>query len=227
MNPEPDYMIYVYGGILALAILGVPTLVTTKMVAVFTGPNRFIIRPPGGWDKFALLPREITRFIAAHGLTLTDALHYAQIPFAIFREPPGPPPERYFVVMLAGQKHVCDFVTNFSADTSLTTTQGSHAFMFPRPPGSFMQGFTKVTLEQQWAKHLEGELYLLEHKLVTGQPNPDETKDIALHIETAMRKQGALIKGIPFYWLRAIGWYFVTRHRMVNQSIAQQHPAHN
>ena len=160
--------------------------------------------------------------MAGHGLSLSDTMQYANIQFALYREPPGPPPERRMVVMFAGEKYVSEFVTSFSETDSLTTTRGTHAFAHPRPPGSHIQGFMNLSLEQLWARHLEGELFLLDQHKIHVAPLSAELADDAARIERALRQQGAYVKAVPLFWLKAPYWFYVKRHRMVNKTIAQQ-----
>lgn len=209
-------------GILALAVIGTPTFTVLVMVANLTGPKPLVRRLPDGHPKFRKLPADIAQFAAAHGLTLTEVLQYGNIPFGIYREPPGPPPDRCMVVMLSGDKYVSEFCTDFSPTESLTTTRGNHAFVHPRPPGSHIQGFLNLSLEQLWARHLEGELFLVDHRQLRPAPLPAQWQDAVVRIEHGLRRQGAHVKATPLFWLKAPWWFFVKRHGMTNRTIAQQ-----
>ena len=212
-------------GVVALLVLAVPSLAIQALVTKHTGPKAIISRLSGGHASFQRLPADVTVFPQAHGLTLTDTLQYGSIPFAIYREPPGPLPERCMVVMFAGNKHVSEFCTQFSENESLTTTRGSHAFVHPRPAGMHIQGFMNLSLEQLWARHLEAELFLLEGRKVTVTKLPAELQDHVVMIERALRQQGEFIKRVPLYLLKAPYWFYVKRHRMVNKTVAQQFAA--
>ena len=206
-------------------VLGAPVLSAVVSVRLMTGGKRMIFRAKDSAAKFLNLPADIKRLLVAHGLTHLDTLQYGSIPFALYGEPPGPPPERHFVVMRTQDKFVSEFVTTFSEDIALTTTRGNHAFALPRRPGAYIQGFTDLNLEQLWVKHLEGELFLLDRmKIKVGPANPGGTDHVA-RIERVLRLQGECIKSIPLYWLRSIYWFYWLRFRMVNKSLAQQHAA--
>ncbi len=205
-----------------LLVLAVPAGVAIMSVKLMTGPKPLITRPREGALTFRRLPPDIARLLQAHGLSEIDILRYGSIPFAIYGEPPGPPPARHFVVMRTQEKFVSEFVTTFAEDVSLTTTRGNHAFAFPRPPGAYIQGFTGLNLEQLWAKHLEGELFLLDQVKIRVAPGRSGPVDHVARVERALRRQGAHIKSVPLYWLKAVYWMYWTRFRMTNKSVARQ-----
>ena len=210
------------GGILALVFLGVPALGVFALVAKHTSPAPLIGRLREGHPVFRQLPADIRQFQEAHGLAQVEVMQYGQIPFALYREPPGPPPSRCMVVMHAGGRYVSEFCTQFSGHESLTTTRSASAFALPRPPGSHIQGFMNLSLELLWARHLEGELYLLDQRKIAVTPLPAELQDAVFLIERELREQGKFIKAVPLYLLKAPWWFYVRRHRMVNKTLAQQ-----
>lgn len=205
--------------ILVAACVVVPSIMMYVSISTTTGPGRLITRPPNGAARFANLPADVHAFVAKHGLTLVDALQYSNIPFAVFRMPNEARVETYLVLMSAGGKVVCDFVTDFGPECSLTTCRHNSGFVNPRPPGAHMQSFPKATLEQLFDLHLAGELFLAERGLlVPGELDPD----LAQRIERSLRRQGACLRKYPGWWWKAPWWFWVTRHRMNNRSLAQQ-----
>ncbi|HYC70041.1 MAG TPA: hypothetical protein VEB66_02480 [Opitutaceae bacterium] len=210
-------MVYVL--ILIASAVLVPIGVMLKSVGTMTGPDRLIRRRPNGAAQFAVLPEEMRGFIARHGLVLADVLQYSDIPFAIFRFPGQAESETYLVVMRGAQGLVCDLVTDFSEECSLSTCQHANGFIHPRPPGAHLQGFPKASLEKLYDRHLAGVLLLLESGRVT--PGPLDP-DLAQRIERGLRIQGAHIRATPGYWWKAPWWFWVTRMRMANRSVAQQ-----
>lgn len=205
--------------ILLAACVVVPSITVYISVKTMTGPGKLIRRPANGATLFAHLPGDIRQFIARHGFTLADVLQYSDIPFAIFRLPNEARVETYLVVMRAAGKMVCDFVSDFGPNCSLTTCRHSNGFVHPRPPGAHMQGFPKATLEQLFDLHLAGELFLAENGLLEpGELEPD----LAVRIERGLRRQGAHIRSYPGFWWKAPWWFWVTRHRMNGRSLAQQ-----
>jgi hypothetical protein len=216
---SPDLVFFV---LVALLVIAVPSLGIAGLVTKHTGPMRLITRLRERPACFERLPADVAAFQQAHGLALIDSLQYGNIPFAIYREPPGPPPDRCMVVMFAGNKYVSEFCTQFSENESLTTTRGTHAFVHPRPAGMHIQGFANLSLELLWARHLEAELFLLDVRRISVTRLSAESQDPVVLIERALRQQGEFLKTVPLYLLKAPYWFYVKRHRMVNKTLAQQ-----
>ncbi len=219
--PPPLTMFLLFGLLLALLL---PALVSITLVSMMAGTKPLITRLPRGGLEFKRLPTDISQFIANQGLSQTETLQFRSTAIALYAEPPGPPPERSFVVMLTNNKFVAEFDTHFTDEISLTTTRGTHAFSLPRPLGAYIQGFTKLTLEQLWAKHLEAELFLLDQvKIPVASDMAGVSANTVMErMERDLRKQGACIRAVPLYWLKAIYWFYWTRFRMVNKTVAQQ-----
>jgi hypothetical protein len=115
---------------------------------------------------------------------------------------------------------VFEFITWFGDDTALTTTTTALAFLFPRPPGSFLQSMITSDIEALWKYHLEGENFLLnEHGIKTSQV---ATTDAEYLITQELQTQGKYISKIPFFWLRAPYWFYIKRSRMRGISIRKQ-----
>lgn len=205
--------------ILLAACLVVPSVTIVISVATMTGAGPLIRRPQNGNALLGGLPADIRDFVGRHGMAFVDVLQYANIPFAVFRMPNETRLETYLVVMRAGGKMVCDFVSDFGPECSLTTCRHGSGFVHPRPPGAYMQAFPRATLEELLDLHLAGELFLAERGLlVAGDVEPD----LAVRIERSLRRQGAYLRDYPGYWWKAPWWFWVTRHRMKNRGLAQQ-----
>jgi hypothetical protein len=123
LSPAALYLL-----IMVVAVFLVPMLVIVLLVTKSNSPEPLVKVLPNTPPAFAKLPADILGFVSAHGLTPTDVMLYGNTSFVIFREPPGPAPERSMAVMYSGGKYVSEFCTNFSDDESLTTSRGNHGF---------------------------------------------------------------------------------------------------
>ena len=128
-------------------------------------------------------------------------------------------PLRSFYVHKQPAGIVCEFITEFSDENSLTTTMTRAAFVFPRPFGSFIQSFPGAKPEELWRLHLEGEDYL--------------TSKLAIRVEACQLpflesfKRGVIqnlshVTSIRFWFIRGIYWFLVKRFLLHNRPISNQ-----
>ncbi len=67
--------------------------------------------------------------------------------------------KRYFSLM---NQSNAEFITQFSKNSSLTSTGHDYAFTLPRPPQLFVQSKKTNDLDQLWDYHSEGAKFLIE-----------------------------------------------------------------
>jgi len=92
--------------------------------------------------------------------------------------------------------------------------------LFPKPPGSYVQTFSNLSLDDRWYKHIEMENYLLDE----GQAQLVEVdKPFEKCIVDATRRQMKFIRSLPLWPLRGTYWYFVRRRFWHNKLIKEQH----
>lgn len=204
--------------ILLLVLAGVPIVAHLATMKMLISDKTLIHRNDPTDEPLPILSPEIQHFISLHNLKLADSLRFGQIPFVVYRMNEGVELDRMFVVMYARGKQVCEICTDFGPGYSLTTTRSSNAFALPRPAGSFIQGFTKVTLEEILKRHLESELYLLNKNLVV--PGAVD-QDIPRRLEAELRRQGSHLKAKPYSWLSAPHSFWIKRNMMVNRSVTK------
>ena len=116
---------------------------------------------------------------------------------------------------------VFEFVTLFSNDISLTTTVSSAAFLFPRPPGSFLQSKKTDSVEDLWRYHLEGEDFLLNEYGIEIEICTN-TSDIEYRLNQEIQTQGKYIRKISFFLFKAPYWLYVFRFKMLGISVREQ-----
>jgi hypothetical protein len=103
----------------------------------------------------------------------------------------------------------------------LTTTASSSAFLFPRPPGAFIQSLNTSSVEELWKYHLDGEEFLLKEFGMEVSQNA-HIDDLEYHLNDWAQRQGKYIRKIPFFWVRAPYWFYIRRFRMRGVSVRKQ-----
>lgn len=117
------------------------------------------------------------------------------------------------------EQKLFQFVTLFSNDVSLTTIPSSSAFIFPRPPGAFLQSKKTDSIDDLWQYHLEGEIFLLNEY---GIESSIITNDMEYRLNEEIQTQGRYIRQIPFFWLKAPYWLYIHRFKMLGVSVREQ-----
>ena len=105
--------------------------------------------------------------------------------------------------------------------TSLETSMSGSTGMFPARSNAFRQSFPGATLDEICQRHLEAEDYLMKKfnlrwKPLTLSPEERTIKGIRLHMQH--------VRSIPFYPVRALYWYAVSRRKIANRTVQQQFP---
>ena len=125
----------------------------------------------------------------------------------------------YFVMLLAADKQVYTFTTEFSEAFSLDTT-GSDDDMLPSPPGHYKQGFSGLSLVDLYQRHLEGVQYLRSNGHIQTRPRNPSLQDA---VSRDAKRQAAYIQTLPLYPFRAVYWFYIWKKLKNNQSIEQLH----
>jgi hypothetical protein len=127
---------------------------------------------------------------------------------------------RYLIQVKNDSKVAHELVTDFANNVSLSTADTNFANSQPHRGGSYVQGFTGISLDEEWNLHIEAENYLIDKgaaKLEAKDANfeNDFIKDI--------RRHANYIQSLPLWPLRGIYWYFIRRRLYSNKSIRVQH----
>lgn len=115
--------------------------------------------------------------------------------------------------------NVTDIVTEFAGDISLTTANSRAAQYAPKPPENYSQTFSRVTLDEQWRRHLEMENFLMDAggaELVYAEIQFEE------YFIGSVRKSLRYVRSIPYWYLLGAYWYFVRQNLWHNKSIKTQ-----
>jgi hypothetical protein len=165
----------------------------------------------------ASLPDGFRALLDSEGFRFTKAYSFHVSRFGIWIRISPDPPLRFFY--LSRQGTVCEFITTFSDEISLTTTTTRAAFVFPRPFGSFLQSFPKAKPHDLWRAHLQGEDYLtskLEVRVEECQlPFLDGFK------RDVIRKL-SYVTSRRWWFVRGVYWYLIKRFLLHNRPIWNQ-----
>lgn len=127
---------------------------------------------------------------------------------------------RYVIEAQNRRQQSYDLVTLFAEEVGLTTGSSRDGQLFPTRPGSFMQTFTGLSLDQQWSVHIDMENYLMDRG---GAGLVELEEPFEAVFVRAIVRQMEYIKTIPFWPLRGAYWYFVRRYQRHGKTIQQQH----
>jgi hypothetical protein len=170
-------------------------------------------------------------FLTLNKFDFYDSFRYRNIQLGVWRQNNTLEIERHYTLMTssmsAGIKgvdrahnpKVLEFVTLFSNDISLTTTVSSSAFLFPHPPGSFLQSKKTDSVEDLWQYHLEGENFLINEHGVKPSTITDDMEHL---LNEELQTRGKYIRKIPFFLLKAPYWLHIHRFRMLGVSVREQ-----
>lgn len=117
------------------------------------------------------------------------------------------PPLRFFILSKPRLgEWVHEFATDFSDETSLTTTTTRSAFIFPRPFGSFLQSFPSSSFESLWSLHLRGEEYVVSELSIS--VNESQLSFLESFKQGIVRELNYVVS-LPLWWVRGVYWYAV------------------
>jgi hypothetical protein len=173
-------------------------------------------------DKLkSLVPHQ--DFLELNKFSFDDSLRCKEIEIGGWTQSKTSVINRQYIFMSSPKPNelkVFEFITLFGDDTTLTTTTTGSAFLFPRPPGSFLQSMITSDVEALWKYHLDGENFLLNEYGI--KPSPVTTTNIEYLITQEIQTQGKYISKTPFFWLRAPYWFYIHRSRMRGVSVRKQ-----
>lgn len=173
-------------------------------------------------DKIkSLVPHQ--DFLELNKFSFDDSLRVKEIEIGGWIQSKTSILDRRYVFMSSPKPNglkVFEFVTLFGDDITLTTTTTASAFLFPRPPGSFLQSMITTDVESLWKYHLDGENFLLNEYGI--EPSQVTTTNIEHLINQELQTQGKYISKTPFFWLRAPYWFYIKRFRMRGVSVKKQ-----
>ena len=164
------------------------------------------------------------RFLELNQFSFDDSLRYQNIEAGAWEQSNISTIQRQYIFMTSPKSaslKIFEFVTLFGDDVSLTTTASASAFLFPRPPGAFIQSMKTNDVEILWKYHLEGENFLLNEHGVKKVPITDDN-DMEYRLNEWIQRQGKYICKTPFFWLRAPYWFYIRRYIMQGVSVKAQ-----
>lgn len=128
----------------------------------------------------------------------------------------------FFCMYGVHNKYAYDFVTILAPNRTLITTNTRDGLMMPRPPGRYCQAFENTDFDTMWARHQEALGYLQTAGGIAAQPSNKTFQEIftGFHAESLR-----YVQSIPFWPLRGLKWYFISRAKLSNKSIEEQHRA--
>jgi hypothetical protein len=174
-------------------------------------------------DKIrSIVPHQ--RFLELNQFSFDDSLRYQNIEVGAWKQSNISTIQRQYIFTtspISASLKTFEFVTLFGDDVSLTTTVSVSAFLFPRPPGAFIQSMKTSDIESLWKYHLEGEIFLLNEHGVKKLPVTNDN-DIEYLMNEWIQRQGKYICKTPFFWLKAPYWCYVRRYRMEGVSVKMQ-----
>lgn len=145
------------------------------------------------------------------------------VTFSIWQHDSIPAYLRISIVPVTKQNRlvITDFITFFAHGGSLGTTNTPHDNVWPLPPGSYVQNFTKYpnNYDDLWQKHKDALAFLLEN--CSAKPKHDKPFQEAF-VEDR-RRQGNYIRNIFLYPLRMPYYLCARKFLRRNKTIQQQH----
>jgi hypothetical protein len=175
--------------------------------------------PAAAAEITASLPDSFQSLLDSEGFRFTKAYSFHASKFGIWMRISPEPPVRLFYLSRQAAGIVCEFVTLFSEEASLTTTTTRAAFVFPRPFGSFLQSFPKAKAADLWRAHRQGEEHLISNFGICAKayqlPLLDGFKrDIIRNL--------SYVTSLRMWVVRGIYWYSVKRFLLHNRPIWEQ-----
>jgi hypothetical protein len=192
------------------------------VTAMSSGRNRAVRSVEIGGKIRSMVPHQ--RFLKLNEFVFDDSFKYLQIDLGWWTQTKISNIQRHYAFMTSPTHpnvKIFEFVTIFDDDNSLTTTASASAFLFPRPPGAFIQSMKTDDVEALWKYHLEGEDFLLnEH----GVPCSSVTNnDVEYRLNNWVQRQGRYIRKDRLFWIKAPYWFYIRRFKMLGVSVRKQY----
>jgi len=155
-------------------------------------------------------------WLASINLVFRTSFQFGAIQVVVFQQGDQP---RFFSFLF--HNRVTFAAESYLEDLTVldTGTSGSLG-LFPRP-GAYAQSFPNISARDAWQRHLEGEKHLSEKFGFVWVPLKRSYEDLFV---AAARLRMKYNRAQAFWPIRVLYRYFVTRHCVVNRSIAQQFP---
>lgn len=125
----------------------------------------------------------------------------------------------YFQVTLSPYGWFHSFTTVFGEDYSLITANDRESLVFPAPPKRFVQSFGIESLDDLHEKHKETMAALVRVKHLE---LPEHLPDFEETYLSIVRQQHEHVRSVPFYPIRGIWWYHISRRAKFNQPLDLQ-----
>jgi len=155
-------------------------------------------------------------WLGSVNLVYATSFQFGIIQTVVFQEKNAP---RFFSFMF--HKQLTFAAESYLEDLTIldTSTSGSLG-LFPRP-GAYGQSFPGLSPQEMWRRHLEGEAHLTKKFGYRWVPLKRPYGEI---VADAMRVRMRYNRSQLLWPFRVLYRYAVTRHRLVNRTIAQQFP---
>jgi len=205
--------------LLAMLVIG-PAMVVGQVYALgrrMSKPEK-LLRPIAGgltpYQQQTLL--KYKEWLASVHLQYRTSFQFDRLQVAVFQQGNEP---RFFSFVFHQKLAFC--AESYLEDLTIldSDTSGSMG-LFPRP-GAYVQSFPNMRPEEVWQRHLEGEAHLTKKFGFAWVPLKRPYEAIMLD---GMRLRMKHNLSQPFWPLRVLYRFAVTRHRIANRSIVQQFP---
>lgn len=180
-------------------------------------PEKMIQEIPGG------LPPQMEQAIAPYkewlgsvGLSYLNCFKFGSISVAVYQHESA---HRFFSFYFH-QKLTFAMESYLEDLTILDTGTSGTGGLFPRP-GAYMQSLPGLSPQQTWLRHVEAEEYLSQKFGYAWVPLKKPYMQI---LPEAMRVRMQYNRSQPFWPVRVLYRFFVTRNLLKNRTIAQQYP---
>jgi hypothetical protein len=119
-------------------------------------------------------------------------------------------------------KKVCDFVSNFGDDITLTTSETADGAMVPLPPRRLFQIFENIPREKLLGHHRKAVAFIKEKGKREHDVAPEELRR---ELMKSMREFADTVKKYTLWPLRLIFWTVTGRGKMHCKTIEEQYKA--
>ena len=154
-----------------------------------------------------------------NGFEFAEAYKFHNVELGVWLKRDANVPVRRFSFLRTNDTSTFELITEFSDNTSLTTSKSRSAFFLPRPYGGFVQSFPSKGHEELLSLHGEGERYLVEQRGVEIIPF---RLTFLERFRTGAARQFALIRSTPLWPIRGIYWFLLKRFLLQNKPIWEQ-----
>ena len=206
-------------------VIAAPTLIIILIYASFLYNSRESLQleaiPRFGYSaRLSDLERESKR-IEFMGFRKTDMFYLKTIPDSItyvFKHEKEP---CYFCLYHFGQKYVCDFITHFEGEFSLTTANTVDAGLVSKPVRAFLQIYPRESYDTIFSQHMESLEYISRDGI---HPFDIPEGEFRFYFMKNLREQAAYIRKLPFWPLTLLINVLARHGKIYCRSIREQYP---